>query len=239
MAIRLRKTGPDWLRVLAPTAVNRPFTIGMWYKAVAGAVSVLTSVNDGTIGWEIYFNSTGPVVRAGYWTGSATQGTASATTVADQWNFVVARLITTASKRVANLLPSGAIAHVQNTSTTTEPTTLVNVDIGGWEPYCDGDIAEWWLAGVDVQPDGLQLKDDLLRQLAYKGPFSVPYIAANVLQYRSFRRGLLEGPGDTYFHGTPLITTVMGAPAMAEHPPICGDYVKPPGLIGVPRMLLA
>lgn len=226
-----------------PKLTTRPFTIACWYNAPIGGEQVLTVVRDTAAtqrGWEFYCHSDDITTRLTWWTGTATQGTATATSTRGEWNFAVARLIGQSSKRIANLYPGG-ISH-GNSTTSTSPVALNTVEIGGWDGVVnfDGVIAEWWMADIDVQPDGGQMSDNLLRQLAYKGPFSVPHVASAVVEYRSFWQGIgsnEDRAGHVYQKGGRRLFTAVNGPTIGEHPPLAPDYVRP-GPYLKPRVLV-
>lgn len=97
--------------------------------------------------------------------------------------------------------------------------------------FFDGRMAEIWYTNTDIQADGLQLQDALLRQLAYGGPFSVPHIAKDIVEYRSLRvhpdsRG--DQPSEVYHgkFGRQIWTNANGVTA-GPHPPLPYWYVKP------------
>lgn len=103
-----------------------------------------------------------------------------------------------------------------------------NADFTFTAPY-SGDIAEYWMTNTDIQPDAAQLQDATLRQLAYNGPFSVPRVAANLVDYRSLRAslgsnqdvqdgGLFDGP-----YGRQVWVNTNSA-KLGPHPPLAPDY---------------
>jgi len=99
--------------------------------------------------------------------------------------------------------------------------------------FLNGLIAEYWLTNTDIQPDGAQLDDNLLRQLAYGGPFSVPHIAKDLIEYRSFRKVIEsdqdEAPGDEVYWGGAgrQVWTNTNGVRRGPHPPLPGYYKRP------------
>jgi hypothetical protein len=97
----------------------------------------------------------------------------------------------------------------------------------------DGNVAEFWYTNTDIQPDGAQLDGNLLRQLAYGGPFSVPHIAGDILEYRSFRKVIEsdqdEAVGDEVYWGGAgrQVWTNTNGVTRGPHPPLPGWYRKP------------
>lgn len=238
MSVNFVDASAQYLNCSAPLNTVRPMTIGCWYNMPADASShglAILYETSGWAGWEFYADNDDVTTRLGQWTGSATQGTATVTSTRGEWNFAVARLIAAANKRVANLYPGGT-SHAQSTSTS-NPAASTNIaigsvlDTGGLGPKANGRIAEWWMTNTDIQPDGGQLSDALLMQLAYRGPFSVPHVAQAVVEYRSFRKGAGTGsdvPGEVYQRGNQRTWTEVNGPiALGDHPPLYSNYVRP------------
>lgn len=222
-------------------------TVGCWYNAnVATHNHHIFSLYEaaGFTGWEFYISSDDITTRLGWWTGSATQGTATCTSTRDGWNYIIGRLISTSNKRIANLSPAGP-QHAVNTSSTTPgalTTLAIGVGLGTGALSANRSnafIAEWFMTDTDIQPDGLQLSDDLLWQLAFRGPWSVPHVARSVIEYRSFRTGAVavdDSPSDTYQRGNLRAWSAVNGPLKtADGPPISTNYVRPNQ---VPRLLV-
>jgi hypothetical protein len=186
----------------------------------------------GGSGWAVKID--GGTFTLDYWTGSATVGgTYISTFNTGEWYYLVVRCITTTNRRTAVLRAGSGTgsSHAQSTDsfTPTAPTVMV---LGGWHggaSDASGDIAEWWFANADIQPDGLQLQEAMLSQLAYSGPFSVPGLAARITEYRSFRCGTgsdQDVGGEVYqTGGGPWAAT--NVPAVTAHPALYSTYVKP------------
>lgn len=119
--------------------------------------------------------------------------TALATTISTGvWYYLVARFISATNRRLSVYRADGFVEHAQNTTSTT-PTGLSSEKHGQLATETNlfnGLIAERWTANADIQADGGQLNEDLLRQLAFRGPFSIPQLSGLLVDYRSFRRGL-------------------------------------------------
>lgn len=154
--------------------------------------------------------------------------------VVGSWSFVVARFIGAASRRIATLNPDGSTTHAVG-AVSRAPTGLDAISIGSLETsapgtFYDGLIGEFWYTATDIQPDGLQLDDNFLRQLAYGGPFGT-HIAKDILEYRSFRKYPASDGDDAsevYFGGAgrQLWTNTNGV-TTGPHPPLPYWYVKP------------
>ena len=158
------------------------------------------------------------------------------TVTANQWAFVVARFVSATIRRMSVLQYGGSIA--QGLSTTSDtPAGLDTMAIGALyhsapTEYWGGDIAELWYTNTDIQPDGLQLQNNTLRQLAYGGPFSVPHIADKIIEYRSFESGLgsdRDRPDEVYLGAgktRPVWTNTNGV-TLGAHVPLPGYYEGP------------
>lgn len=106
----------------------------------------------------------------------------------------------------------------------------LGTDGGGTQPFT-GRLAEFWCTNTDIQADNAQLQDWMARQLAYGGPFSVPHIVKDIVEYRSLRV-FPESRGD---RGTEVYHGKFGRQTWANtngvttgpHPPLPYWYVKP------------
>jgi hypothetical protein len=104
--------------------------------------------------------------------------------------------------------------------------------------FFNGSIAEFFYTNTDIQPDGAQLDDNMVRQLAYHGPFSHPDVAKDIVEYFSLKssspalqRGEESKEGK---FGLQAWTAVAGVQVPAEHPPLPYEYDRS---IPVARML--
>lgn len=219
-----------------------PFTVGFWTKPTTLQFSYpFSNVDMGVDNTSFYMlltQSPNFAWQAGAQNGgsveSATTGAGQA--VVNQWSYVVGRWISATNRRTATINSNGSAAHVQFTTNLT-PTSIDRMILGtrnrlsgSTSPY-DGLIAEFWCTNTDIQPDGAQLDDDMLRQLAYGGPFSVPHIVKDIVEYRSLRvvgesRG--DQLGEVYFgaKGRQTWSNVNG-PTTGEHPPLPYWYQRP------------
>jgi hypothetical protein len=115
---------------------------------------------------------------------------------------------------------------------------LVNSSPSG---FFDGQVGEFWYTDTDIQADGAQLQDSTLRQLAYFGPFSIPHIAKDIVEYRSFRSRLdsrQDTPDEVYYRGTRPVWTNTNGVNLGPHPPAATNYIDPPGSVYTPPMVL-
>lgn len=164
-------------------------------------------------------------------------GAAAGTVVANRWFFIVCRGISATNRRIAVLdSVTGAASHAQNT-TSKVTTGIITHNLGclmggsgSNQGYMTGNIAEYWVTNTDIQEDGAQLIDATLRQLAYGGPFSIPHIGQNVIDYRSLRKSPIENDMvETY--ASPVIGpqkwTNTNTATVGPHPALPYWFVRP------------
>lgn len=224
-----------------------PFSVGLWCRltAVSNTVRILWGITDtGSTNNYLQIGMTSGELIAIYSAagGAEASGTISTAINAGTWVYVVGRFISSTNRRIARILDTGAIGHGYNT-TDHAPTGLDQLNLGrrntsaGADRYWDGNIAEYWLANIDIQGDGGQLDNSMLSTLAYDGPFSIPHVAANLLEYRALKKHITSGEDD-YFNvkigGAGQQTwTKVNTPTIGPHPPLRYSYRRPP-LYGVP-----
>jgi hypothetical protein len=232
------------ITTLNPPVTAMPFTVGMWIMPLttvngvfwmlcqaSGASSSTNNFRIQQITSAIRVSANGDSLNI---SGTLTVGT---------WSFVVVRFISATNRYGAHLFTEGNIAHAQRTTSIT-PTSLDKMGFGGLinaapGTYLSGRVGEFWITNTDIQPDGGQLDDNLMRQLAYGGPFSVPHVAAAIQEYRPFRAALTtdKETGDEYYRPAGQATwTNNNGVLLAPHPPLPGTYadmkiIRPLGII--------
>lgn len=237
MAVQFVAASSQRIVNAAPPITTVPFTVGMLVLPTTGAdQSNYFSLTD-TAG-DVHYFAIGQVfasfviaIRAG----GSLATSAIATLSPNQWHFLVGRFISSTNRRFSVLFPDGSISHAQNTSSNS-PSGIDAMSLGcnaSATPFnfMTGSIGEFWITNTDIQDDGTQLNDDLIRQLAYGGPFSVPHIASNVIDYRSLRKHpTSDGDelGEVYdgAFGRQTWTNTGGA-TIGPHPPLPYWYRKP------------
>lgn len=234
----------QYLSNAAPIVVAPPFTVGMWVNltAVGNAARTLFALSDtGTTNNYTLLRMTSAellsiTARAGGTEAGA--NVASGSIPAGRWSFVLGRFITTTARRcsfyIAHGTGAGAVSH-GSISSLRAATGIDTLTIGGLltsggltEPW-DGGIAEYWLTNDDVQPENAATYDWLVRQLAWGGPFSVPYLARSVVEYRSFRKYPSSDADDlseVYYTARPTLVNNAGVTTYA-HPPLPYWYRNP------------
>lgn len=199
----------------APAVIDYPFTVGMWVKltAVGASDRTLFALSDtGTTNNYLLVRMLATEVlsivgRAG---GTENVSSTAIALTAGRWVCVVARFISSTNRRMdifwGNQGSASYITHNQST-TARAPTGMDTMTLGSLstsggvtEPW-DGSIGEYWLANVDVQPDGAALSNPTMLNLALGGPFSIPQIAGNIVEYRSLRADPVNGEARDLYIG--------------------------------------
>lgn len=225
----------------APPILDYQFSVAMWiYFPDNAANRTLFSLSD-TATSNNYFlfrlNSGEQielVARAG---GAEATGIIGQALTIGLWNFVVARFISATSRRAHILNGDGAFASVSN-ATSRAPSGIDTMNLGALQTsaatteFWDGLIGEFTLFSGDVSPSGdLAISSDYMRQLAYGGPFSVPFLVDKIVEYRSFRKYITthaDEVGENYYgaFGQQNWTDINGV-TIGHHPPLPYWYQKP------------
>lgn len=226
----------------APLPTAYPFTVGMWVRP-ANPIP-----EDSDLYWALY-NS--PLSAAYFITATATGGFrfdtvgggSAATTEQAQsgeWHYLLARAISATNRRLMVLFPNGVTEEAVDTTSVSFIATLIRLDIGnltggGLSSSNILGVAEYFITNTDVQGDGAATQPQLLRQLAFGGPFSVNRVIPGVLYYESFRRGgsnivRRQNIEDTFSARIPSSqdwTAVSNGGQIGEHPPLPAIYRQP------------
>lgn len=228
--------------VSSPAIVTAaPFTIGLWVRpnnvALNGTVWSLGDTASANNSW-LLAQSTSVSFNFSATAGGVPATATSTLTIANNvWYFIVAREIAAANRRLVVLPLSGPPVPAVNT-TSRLPAGIDLSSLGSSElltpgSFFDGTIAEYWITDTDIQPDGLQLSDQTLRQLARSGPFSIPHIGSRVLEYRSLRNGLAsnEDSAPDYFYGSKGRQSWVNTNGVirGSHPPLNEGIYRRPG----------
>jgi hypothetical protein len=229
----------SFLSSISPANVPFPYTVACWFQVTVAATAVaLTGQSNNTVTnqyWFIGRDTSDHINLQVSGTGGTTflQGTVAIPI--NSWVFVVARMISATSRRVAVLHPGGVSEHISQ-ATSNSPSGLNRQSIGVLErttnvSFFPGLVGEVWGMAADVQPDGGQLDDNILRALAYRGPFALPHLISSLQFYHAMRSSLpslLNEPSENYSKGAPMVwsATGVGIPAR-EHPPLPYEYARP------------
>lgn len=231
-----------------PFTATAPITVGMWFYATSSAAAAATwSITDNSSTLNFFRvgctgggvpsltirNSTAAAavnINAGTTGGSGTTGA---------WTFLIGRFATTASRFIDGIGIDGTVGGATDTSLLVP--TMNRMAIGRRtnsvvQEEFTGYIGEFWLCNTDIGATSTTaLSTAIIRQLAYNGPFSVPNVSNNLIEYVSFRsRGFFDGGGtiiNEYYTNilrNPIDWAVNGtAPTLAVHPPISASYIGP------------
>lgn len=224
MSAKFVSASSQHIQNTSPPITDYPFTVGMWVQPadVTGDKFFFEAVG-GTNNVNLYRGTTTFILEVN--SAQAVAGTA----VANSWSFVVARLISATNRRLAVLNPTGATSHAQDT-VSNAISGVTTLDIGGGfiGLYWNGLVARYWMTNTDIQPDAAQLQDGTLRQLAYGGPFSVPHIAGDILEYRSFRKHpTRDEVGEVYYGSKGMQTWALTGATTGIDPPLPYWHVNP------------
>lgn len=168
---------------------------------------------------------------------SGTSDANAGTVVVNKWFYIVGRAPTTTNRFISVLSEDGIIS-TGSSAVTLTPTSVVSESLGANASNTisnafDGNIAEFWLTNSDIQPDGAALQNSTLRQLARGGPFSIPHIAKDIVDYRSLRYALgsdqdAQPDYDLGNRGRQIWANINGV-IRAAHPPLAVGYMGPTG----------
>jgi hypothetical protein len=210
-----------------------PFTVAFWvyWDGATGdhTAWMLGSSTNSSDSFRIVKDSTDSWTL---WFGANSIGLAAA--VANAWTFLLVRAISTSNRRFSVLQPDGSISHSQSTTNITvtmQRMVLGRVMDDTTPQYWSGGIAEFWCTNNDVVGTNLTTNNDFLRQLAFRGPFSIRSVAANIVEYRSLRSHLgseSDVLGDLWWGRSGRQTwTLNGTVTQGQHPPAANNYVIP------------
>lgn len=214
------------LNTVAPVT-TMPLSIGMWVNPTVDATQVIASVCASANSNHYYEMRmvSGLFLQIASAAGASAGSTSVSGITLGQWYYFVARFISSTSRRMSVLYSNGSISHAVNTTDRTPTVTRMALgarDASTASLFFDGSVAEFWVANVDIQPDGAQTQDALVRQLAYGGPFSVPDVRDNIVSYRSFRSSLgsdQDKPNEVWSPAPQTWTNTNGV-TLGPHPPL-------------------
>lgn len=224
-----------------PPVTTYPFTVGMWcYMTSLVANRAVWSLRSAS-GSHFFQTS---IVGAGPFNfsisvadgGIVNSGTDATALAVNRWYFVVSRFNGTTERRISVLSDDGAATDTFSL-VSTNPVGITQSRIGSFGTnYWDGALAEYWMTRSDIQPDNSSLKLATLRQLAKSGPFSIPHIASQVVDYRSFRQAIgseQDGPDTLRGAFGPQTWVNTNGVALGSHPSLPGtwrgpgDFIRP------------
>lgn len=223
-----------------------PCTIATWVKFdQVSTVNYHFAVFDPTVTYGLAFaNASGTEYMV------SNHGSQAAATVdslvAGRWYFCVGRAIGETDTRIDVLdSATGVVTSAQDTTDVGSSTTATELICiggipdggGGFTPYFTGATAEAWYADCDIAPAGGAASIELMHQLAYGGPFSVPRIAPYVRFYKSLRSTWVNKMTESFSVENTVWTPTGGNPDLHPHPPLPYWYRRPSGLITRPSLI--
>jgi hypothetical protein len=237
MALNLGRMSENLEFILpSPIALEYPFMMSCWSKAssrgasydsqfIAGcsldvSLQIVSSDNAGAKNYWERADASGPT----YYQVDAYTGADAA------WRFTLCNVISASSMRMQTMHPDGSITSAQNTSDASA-VDLTCLWIGhSWGVEENNQVAECTLFNKHLLKANAYLPNDLVRKLAYFGPFSIQALGSSVVYYNS-----LLVPAEP-----PYISKATGAPislytdmtarltsAVCAHPPLSSDYIRP------------
>lgn len=215
-----------------------PFAVGMWVApSTLGVEKTLFSFADTASAnnyLEIRQSAANNFVVAAIAGGAEATANAGINGGANRWNFVLVRFDSATLRRIDALSPTGQTPSGNNT-TSTAPTSLDTIALGAriastTSQYFDGLIGEFWYTNTNIQPAGGATQTPILRQLAFGGPFSVPRVGQNLVQYLSLRQHPTAPLGEDFHIGAGKPWQSWGnggGVTIGPHPPLPYWYSKP------------
>lgn len=233
MAATFTAASVQFLTGAAMPITTYPFSAGVWIKQPSTGDVSLFFMTDG--GGPNYFAlalfNGNPYVSASDTNGEVDADLAGITLNSGKWVFLLGRWVSATNRWCSLLQDDGSTVHAQNTTSRT-PAGLTTMYLGSYDGSgtgaFDGSMAEFFLLNADVQPDGAQTQDTLLRQLAYGGPLSLPHLAGNVIDYRSLRKHpTCEDAGEIAWGAKGKQTWINNGVTTGPHPPLPYWRAKP------------
>jgi hypothetical protein len=228
-----------YLSLASPPVITAPFTVGCWVKRTDTVNSqdfwtLCSSANTNHF-WRLIWSQASTAGQFGCAAGGTTaSASASGGIPVDTWVYAIARAISSANRRIDILNGDGSIVSAQNTTSLSPTVNTLSIGIQAGSSLVNpltGSVAEFWYGNADIQSDGGALDGNLLRQLAYGGPFSVPHIIPNIIEYRSLKSSLgsdTDKLGENYFGRAGRQNYVNNSGViLGPHPPLPYWYKKP------------
>lgn len=217
-----------------------PLSVGAWIMIDTTGTEYFFGVADPATTNQYFrfgVNGVGNTVSASVAAGGTANSATTATGITTgAWAYVVGRYISSTNRRVTFYdSATGSIVHA-NSATSRAPTGFTKMGIGvlpisSISNEFKGKIAEFWWSQTDIQPDGGQLDNTMILQLAQRGPFSVPHIGGSLKEYHSFRKGLVSDsfePDEVAAAGNLQTWVITGSPTVGPTVPyLQPNYARP------------
>lgn len=228
----------------APVFTAVPFSVGFWARpTTTGTARVMWCLADTAGGNNSFFirQDVGNTFTLTSKAGGALQQATGGTVTASSWYYFVVRCVSATNRHAAILNPDGTMTALANT-TSSVPAGLDTMALGALTEnvvgsFFSGQIGRFWYTNTDIQADGAALQEATLRQLAYGGPFSVPHIVPDLVEYRALTVGLASNSDqldDDYSGRNGRQTwTNVGSVTTGQEPPLPGWHQGPSDRYGI------
>ena len=241
MALRL--DGASYIQNASAPVTTTPVAMGAWVSpATSGVDQTIWSMSDtGATNqyYRLFISSVDAwsfTVQAGAGTDVASVSDSSA--FINQWTFVLVQAAADDDLVINLVRYDGNIIGSDASTTAGPPTGVDSMQIGalltssGASSLFTGRVAEYWIANVDFGVISDTERDAFMYQLAWGGPFSIPQVANNIVEYRSLRKyptSLGDDLTEVYWGGGKGIQTwaAVGSPTIAAHPPLPYWFARP------------
>lgn len=222
-----------------PAVLDYPITVGCWFNQTnaAGTQTLWSLCDTGVTNHYLVLSMTTSILAGAAAGGTQNNAATAALPGTGRWHFVIARFVSSTNRHLCAIFSNGVFSH-GSTVTARAPAGLDAMGIGSLNHstptnFFSGLIGEIWYTNTDIQADGVQLNDATLYQLAFGGPFSLPHIAKDIIEYRSLRKAPVSDADEIgeVFHGRgQQIWTNTNGVTIGHHPPLPYWYKKPPNL---------
>lgn len=212
-----------------------PYTIGLLVRPDTAPSSQIFSAlqvwNGLSAATALMVNIADSDGKFGFYTGAWGRNSILSYTIG-RWYLILLRAISTTNQRCDIMGEDGSSGSTQITASLTMDSTIIYLGTSTFpNQNWRGDIANYFLLDADIQPGGAATQAELLRQLFYRGPFSIPRLIPNIVEYRSFRSRVTQNdPAEVYYRrdkGVPSWTNTNGVLGAYPQPPQAAGWVEP------------
>lgn len=234
----------------ATTLVGFPLVMGCWVLIIntTGSQALMNfgSSANNTNFWFLGTQSTPVFNFISDAAGTASNTTSAIAPVVGNWYFVMGRSITATNRWIIVFDPTtGRVDQAQNTASNIPTIVTPRMAIGGTagssliNPSSDVVAEAWYMDADFLIASAASLPTELVRKLALEGPFSVPQIADDIVEYRALRSNVDNAvQADQYSYGENYSRigattwanpfTAANVPITDRHPPFLSPrYVRP------------
>lgn len=228
MSVGFFSSGSTRLTDASPPVTSFPFTVGFWvYPTTTGTTRTFWSLGNNASTTNRYRIGQ---ANTNNWFMGAFATTDSVSTVgtvtANQWAFVVVRIISATNRWLQVLEYNGVYSSVQGTQSRTP--SVNQLALGGTvsstpAEFSDAAIGDYWLCDADIgQNTAAALEVQIMRTLAYEGPLSMPHLQGKLREHWTFWGGHKNITRQTFWtrSRSPYLWTESATPpVMTPDPP--------------------